>query len=101
MGCNVHVQACLDKHGFHILADFVHTTAYNTSDPFARYTTSLQFLLNLTSQSCVPPRAGASVHAARLIGCSSQRSAASAGGLFPKDSGEYASYVDLQVPWGQ
>ncbi|CAK0786167.1 hypothetical protein CVIRNUC_009380 [Coccomyxa viridis] len=30
------VQAVLDKHGHQLLADFVHTTAYNTVDPFAR-----------------------------------------------------------------
>ena len=40
----------MDKHGFHILADFVHTTAYNTSDPFARYTITWRFLLDPTPQ---------------------------------------------------
>ena len=30
------LQAILDKHGHHLLADFVHVAAYSTSDPFAR-----------------------------------------------------------------
>ena len=34
--CGRHEQAVLDKHGHQLLADFVHTTAYNTADPFAR-----------------------------------------------------------------
>ena len=91
----------MDKHGFHILADFVHTTAYNTSDPFARYIISLRFLLSLTSQSCVPPAGWCLCACCPHNRLRLQCSAAGAGGLLPKDYGEYASYVDLQVPWGQ